>query len=278
MTRSLSRLLVVAVVALWGCSAPPESVYDPQVSTALNVVRMAGLEGLSDCPVHSPAISGGAGIADAGFAAASATTPPPGIGSTAGIGMGLLSMLAAPAPRANPITQQQIYAWVPIEVAPDAVATRVALVEIVKQAFLASVDPSHELEPREGVFRPTLAPDETYPMWIRHGCPEQEDRHRKAFAPHCSGGLGVWVGPTPVGRIEDVRPVPPFIAAAKQVRGPVVIRLYPFGIFKEWWRAPDSIAALSAHLPPWVFIYQPAQGGALAVVINQGQPMAFDHP
>lgn len=278
MMRSLWCLLAAALVPLWGCSVPPEPVYDPQASTALNVVRMAGLEGLSDRPAHSPAISGGAGMTDAGFAAASVATPPPGIGSAAGIGMGLLSVLAAPAPRANPITQQQIYAWVPVEIALDAATARTALAEIVKQAFLVGVDPSHELERREGVFRPTLAPDETYPIWIRPGCPEQEERHRKAFAPHCSGGLGIVIGPTPVGRIEDIRPAPPFIVAAEQVRGPVAIRLHPFGIFKEWWRAPGSVAALSANLPPWIFIYQPAKNGALAVVINQGLPMAFERP
>lgn len=278
MTRSLSCLFAVAVVALWGCAAPPEPTYDPHDSTALNVVRMAGLEGLTDHPTHSPAISGGAGIADAGFATASAAAPPPGIGPAAGIGMGLLSVLAAPAPRANPITQQQIYAWVPMEVAPDATTARTALTEIVRQALLASVDPSHELEPREGVFRPTLGPDSTYPIWIRPGCPPEEDRRRKTFASNCSGGVDIWIGPTPVGRIEDVRPVPPFIAAAEQVRGPVVIRLYPFGIFKDWWLLPGSGAALSAHLPPWIFIYQPAKDGTLAVVINQGLPMAFERP
>lgn len=248
MMRSLWCLLAAALVPLWGCSAPAEPTYDPQASLALNVVRMAGLEGLSDRPAHSPAMSGGVGIADAGFAVASAATPPPGFGPGAGAGMGFLSLLATPAPRANPITQQHIYAWVPVEISPDATTARAALTEIIRQAFLASVDPNHELEARESVFRPTLAPDEPYQMWIRPGCPQQEDRHRKTFASDCSGGVGAWVGPTQVGRIEDLRHAPPFISAAKQVRGPVAIRLYPFGLFEAWWRAPGSAAALSANL------------------------------
>lgn len=271
--------LTAALAALWGCATVPAPTYDPTASTALNVVRMAGLEGVADIPSHSPAMKGGAGVADYGFAASAPLSAPPGFSPGASAGMGLLSVLTTSSPRAHPASLRHIYAWVPADLAASPAETQAKVVELVTQSFLDAFDPKHEMVLREGTFSPALAPAMKFPVWTRQGCPPLDDGHRKSFAPECSGALTIRLTPSPRGSLDDVGAAPPFLASLKVARGPVEIHVRPTGMFADWWSAPESLAALSSAMPLWIYIYQPPTSSAPATVLNQGRSMSFSrHP
>src|SRR5687768_3771006 len=102
MLHSFEVAIMCALVALMtsSCSVSPsprkEVGYDPAASIALNITRMAGLDGLVDQDDQKfPGATGGVEISDVGYAATSALNPPPGFGGGAGVAMGVLSLFTA---------------------------------------------------------------------------------------------------------------------------------------------------------------------------------------
>ena len=284
--RRIHASTLMMALALAACAPSPKtdvsSTYDPAASTALNIVRMAGLEGLSDQDHQAlPGPSGGIGIADVGFAASSAVAPPPGFGGGAGIAMGALSLLTAPPRQIHPAMARHIWAWVPIEIAPTPEAAKAAIDTALRTALRHLVDPegSLELEERDAVFSPTLAPDSHYPVLVKPGCPPFKDSHHTAFDESCSGSVTAIIAP--LERLQVPHPAPPFVAGAAQVRGPVEIAIRPAGIFRSALTGGDaSWTALSSALPPWVFIYLPPSRpeGSAPLVLGSGQALPFRRP
>jgi len=268
---------MLAAFALSACSQLPagEARFEPSASTALNVVRMAGLEGLSDSPAPVPS-SHGTTLADAGFAVSTISNPPPGIGNGGGLALGALSLLGS-LPVERPVYNRHVYAWVPLDLAPSPDdAAQLAKAEF-QDALVKAFDPGQALEEREGSFTPTLAPTTRHRVWVRSGCQPFKDRHRDDFDRGCSGAVRVFVKKPE--NLRSHQPAPPFLVRFASVRGPIELNVSIEGIFSDWWKDDGNVQAVSRHLPAWMFIYvPPRKDGVPPRVLAQGEVLEFREP
>ena len=275
------RLPWVAIAALGllaGCSQVPRSgmSYDPAASTALNIVRLAGLDGMTDDPAL-PVGASGTSLADVGFGASSIARPPPSVGGNGGAALGVASLLGN-LPVERPLHNRHVYGWIPAPLADTAEDAATLAQQAVQQAFLAAFDPATALERREGIFSPTLAPTTRHAVWVEPGCPSVVDTHRDDFDRGCSGALRVYVRQR--DNLMTVKAAPPFIPGLPLVRGPIELQVVAEGIFSAWWRDHWNVALVSRNLPFWMFVYVPssAKDGSAARVYAQGNALFFRRP
>lgn len=226
---------------------------DASASKALNIVRAAGLEGVSDTEMP-PAVANKMTMADAGFAVSSAVKPQSGIGSGGGVALGVASLLGD-LPVERPPFSRHVYAWIPVELAASADDAALLAQRSFQNAFVREFDPEGALEEREASFTPTFASTTRHRVWLQPDCPSVKDRHRDDFDRNCSGVVHVYVRGRE--RLNKVVLAPPFMNGFTQVRGPIELQVVVEGVFKAWWWDDRHMAAISRNLPPWTYLYVP---------------------
>lgn len=132
------KILAIAIfsASLAACAAPQKS-FSPERSLALNLAEAGGIKHLEDqelsredyTRIHS---SGANAVANIGWAAASFSSPAPGISGGWGLGLGLLSMVRSTN---TPAKHRQLVAWMPQDMAEDPSEAQTKMRDIAQDAL-----------------------------------------------------------------------------------------------------------------------------------------------
>lgn len=157
---SICSLILLAACASNG--VPVDAKYSLEKSRALNIVEMAGLEGLRDVPrqewdSNSPIED----MLDAHYTVANVFTPAPGFGLAGGLAFSALFILASSEPN-HPATYNHIWLWMPDELVSSTEEGNALAKKIVYEAVLKAFDPDDQLIERTRTFKPLFAGNSIY--------------------------------------------------------------------------------------------------------------------
>lgn len=281
-----SVLLAFYTIALSACAShgvPEDEKYDPTASEALNITRMAGLDGLKDVPYQDWNNRTPIGdMLDSSYAISNIFTPAPGLGMAGGLAFSALFLLSNSEP-VHPATYNHIWLWMPEKTASTPEEAGILAQKIVYDAVLSVLDPDGRLEVKTRTFKPLFASNSEHQTLVEPGCPEFHDKHNDSYELDCSGDLKIEIAYYYKDALKRIAKAPPFLDMTGQIRGPIEVVIRSTGIFidKTWSQEDrDFWQKVSLALPEWAYIYVgPSKAKELVpVVFNKGEPLWFVIP